>query len=101
MVLKVGDNVKIIAGRDKGSFGKVKQILKSQNKVIIEGFNVRIKHQKPVTREESGSIIQKELPMHRSNVMLCDSNLVPSRIRVVRSDKTIWRISKKTGEKIL
>lgn len=100
MRLKVGDNVKILTGKEKGKFGKIKQILKSSNKVIIEGLNVNIKHQKPVTREESGSIVQKESPINISNVILCDSNNIPSRIRIVKVNKNKERFSKKTGEKI-
>lgn len=100
MKLKVGDTVKIISGNEKGKFGKIKQIIKSKNRVIVEGLNVIIKHQKSVTREESGSIIQKEAPMHISNIMLCDSNNIPSRIRIVKVGKSKQRFSKKSGEKI-
>lgn len=100
MKLKLGDTVKIISGREKGKFGKITQINKLNNKVIIEGMNVNLKHQKPTTREESGSIIQKEAPIHSSNVMLCDSNNIASRIRIFKFQKNTERISRKTGEKI-
>lgn len=100
MKLKLGDTVKIIAGREKGKFGKITQINKSSNKVIVEGLNLNLKHQKPATREESGSIIQKEAPIHSSNVMLCDSNNIASRIKIIKVQKNTERVSRKTGEKI-
>lgn len=100
MNLKVGDSVMIITGNSCGKFGKIKQILKSSNKVVVEGLNLCTKHQKPVTRDESGVLIQKEKPIHISNVMLCDGNNVPSKIRIVKVGKDKERFSKKTGEKI-
>lgn len=98
MKLKVGDNVVVISGSEKRKSGKIKEIL--ANKVIIEGINLYTKHQKPTTRSESGVLIQKEQPIHVSNVMLCDENNIPSRCRVVKVGKNKERFSKKTGEKI-
>jgi len=101
MNLKLGDSVMVITGSEKGKFGKIKKIVKSSNKVIVEGLNMSTKHQKPTTRDESGSIVQQEKPIHISNVMVCDSNNVPSKIRVVKVGKNKERVSKKTGEKIM
>ena len=100
MKLKVGDPVIVISGNEKGKRSKIKKILKSSDKVIIEGINIRTKHKKPLTREESGSLIQKEQPLHISNVMLCDINGVPSKCRIQKIGKNKERFSKKTGEKI-
>lgn len=100
MRLKVGDTVKVLSGSEKGKSGRLKQILKSKNKAIVEGLNICVKHQKPATRDESGSIVQKELPIHISNLMLCDSSMIASRVRVVKIGKNNERFSKKTGEKI-
>tara|TARA_B100001769_G_C21947333_1_gene510152 strand:+ start:84 stop:383 length:300 start_codon:yes stop_codon:yes gene_type:complete len=98
MRLKIGDNVKVISGSDKGKFGKITSIEKPV--VTVEGINIKTKHVKPVTKEKSGEIIQTEAPINISNVMLCDSENIASRIRVVKTGKDQERFSKKTGKKI-
>ena len=90
----------VIAGSNSGKFGKITQVLRSSNKVIVEGLNMCTKHQKPMTREDSGVIVQKEKPIDISNVMLCDVDNVPSKVRVVKVGKNKQLFSKKTGEKI-
>lgn len=100
MKLKIGDEVKVLTGSEKGKVGRLKQILKSKDRAIVEGLNVCVKHQKPSTRDESGSIVQRESPIHISNLMVCDSNMVASRIRVVKTGKNSERFSKKTGKKV-
>jgi|TARA_B000000441_G_C21628872_1_gene282187 large subunit ribosomal protein L24 len=98
MRLKIGDNVKVISGSDKGKFGKITSIDKPV--VTVEGINIKTKHVKPATKEKSGEIIQTEAPINISNIMLCDSDNIPSRIRVVKTGKEQERFSKKTGKKI-
>ena len=98
MGLKIGDNVKVISGSDKGKFGKITSIEKPV--VTVEGINIKTKHVKPATKEKSGEIIQTEAPINISNVMLCDSENIASRIRVVKTGKDQERFSKKTGKKI-
>lgn len=66
--VKKGDKVKVIAGDDKGAIGIVKEVLKKQNKVIIENINVRIKHIKPNRANEMGQIKEFAFPLHVSNV---------------------------------
>lgn len=100
MSLRIGDSVMVITGNGKGQIGEVKQIFKSSKKAIVEGLNMCTKHQKPTTREESGLLVQKEKPLHVSNLMLCDVNNVPSKVRIVKVGKNKERFSKKTGEKI-
>jgi len=97
MRLKIGDNVKVISGSDKGKFGKITSIEKPV--VTVEGINIKTKHVKPATKEKSGEIIQTEAPINISNVMLCDSENIASRIRVVKTGKDQERFSKKTGKK--
>jgi large subunit ribosomal protein L24 len=97
MRLKIGDNVKVISGSDKGKFGKITSIEKPV--VTVEGINIKTKHVKPATKEKSGEIIQTEAPINISNVMLCDSANIASRIRVVKTGKDQERFSKKTGKK--
>lgn len=68
MKVKVGDTVKILAGKDKGKDGKVIETLKKENKVVVEGINMVKKHAKPRTANENGSIFDIEAPIHVSNV---------------------------------
>ena len=71
MSIKVGDKVVVIAGSCKGSEGKVKKVLKNEDRIIIEGVNMVKKHQKG-NGQESGGIVEREAPIHRSNVMIID-----------------------------
>lgn len=68
MKVKVGDTVKIIAGKDKGKSGKVIKTLKTKNKVVIEGLNIVKKHSKPTNTNDKGGIFDIEAPIHVSNV---------------------------------
>ncbi len=68
MKVKVGDNVKILAGKDKGKEGKVIRTLKAENRVVVEGINMVKRHSKPRTTEDKGGIIDIEAPIHVSNV---------------------------------
>ena len=68
MKVKVGDTVKIIAGKDKGKEGKILKTFKKENRVVVEGLNIIKKHAKPRTAEEKGGIIEIEAPIHVSNV---------------------------------
>ena len=68
MKIKVGDNVKVLAGKDKGKEGKVIKTLKKDNKVVVEGINMIKKHVKPRGMNEVGSIVDVEAPIHASNV---------------------------------
>jgi len=99
--LKVGDRVKVITGRDKDNIGTVKSFLKKKNMVVVEKLNLKFKHEKPGNQENSGQIKQVEAPIHRSNVMLCDSDDIASRFNVVLSDGKKVRVSKKTKKIIL
>lgn len=68
MKIKKGDNVTIIAGKDKGKKGKITRVLVSKNKVIVEGLNMSKKHQRPRKSGEVGSVISMAMPIHASNV---------------------------------
>jgi large subunit ribosomal protein L24 len=68
MKLKKGDNVKIITGKDKGKSGKIISVLVKENKVIVDGLNMMKKHQRPRKSGEKGSMINKAMPIHASNV---------------------------------
>ncbi|CCZ88932.1 50S ribosomal protein L24 [Coprobacillus sp. CAG:605] len=68
MKVKVGDQVKIIAGKDKGKEGKIIKTLRKEDRVIVEGINIVKKHLKPRYTNETGSIQETEAPIHVSNV---------------------------------
>ncbi len=68
MKLKKGDNVKIIAGKDKGKSGKIVRALPKMNKVVVEGLNMIKRHQRPRKSGEKGTILNMAMPIHASNV---------------------------------
>jgi len=72
MKVKVGDTVKIIAGKDKGKEGKVVRTLKKDQKVVVEGINIVKKHSKPTNMNDKGGIFDIEAPIHVSNVKVVD-----------------------------
>ncbi len=72
MKIKVGDNVRVITGSNKGKEGKVLQILRKENKVVIDGINIVKKHVKPNRQNETGGILEVEAPIHISNVKVVD-----------------------------
>jgi len=72
--LKKGDRVKVIAGKDLGKDGVIMRVLPEKDKVIVEGVNVAKKHQRPTRATMQGGIIDKDMPIHASNVaLLCGS----------------------------
>ena len=87
MKVKVGDNVKVIAGKDKGKTGRVIKTLKKDNKVVVEGINIIKKHVKPNRMNEVGSIQEMEAPIHVSNV------------KVVAEEKKAAKTTKKSEKK--
>ena len=74
MKVKVGDTVKIIAGKDKGKEGKVIKSYKKLDKVVVEGLNIVKKHSKPRTNQDKGGIFDVEAPIHVSNVKVITNN---------------------------
>ena len=68
MKIKLGDEVLVIAGKDKGKNGKVIKTLKKEDKVVVEGINIVKKHVKPRNGNDKGGIFDIEAPIHVSNV---------------------------------
>jgi len=74
MKLKKGDRVVVLAGKDRGKDGDIMRVIPEKNKVIVEGVNVAKKHQRPTRSTMQGGIIDKDMPLHVSNVALwCSS----------------------------
>ena len=93
--LKSGDTVKVIAGDQKGSEGKILSIVKDEDRVLVEGVNLVSKHTKPNAQNPQGGITKKEAPIHISNVMLVEDG-VAVRVGYTVDGDTKTRISKKT-----
>ena len=74
MKLKKGDRVKVIAGKDLGKACVIIRVIPEKNKVIVEGVNIAKKHQRPTRATMQGGIIDKDMPIHASNVaLICGS----------------------------
>ena len=100
MKLKKGDTVVVIAGKDKGQEGEVVQVMPTANKVIVNGVNTAKKHSKPNRANQQGGIIDRDMPIDASNVMLVHKGK-PTRVGYkVNADGTKVRVAKSTGEVI-
>ena len=100
MKLKKGDTVVVIAGKDKGTEGQVAQVMPTDNKVIVTGVNTAKKHSKPSRGNQQGGIIDRDMPVDASNVMLIHKGK-PTRVGYkINADGTKVRVAKRTGEVI-
>lgn len=100
--IKKGDTVFVNSGEYKGQKGRVLEINRKTNRVLVEGVNMVSKHTKPNAQNPEGGIVKKEAPVHISNLMIVDpSSGNPTRIgRKLNDDGKLVRISKKSGEEI-
>jgi large subunit ribosomal protein L24 len=100
--LRKGDMVQVIAGDDKGKVGRVLSVDLEKNRVVVEKVNFVKRHTKARRQGQQGGILEKEAPIHLSNVMLFDPKAGRgSRVGVrLRPDGTRERVSKASGETI-
>ncbi|GJQ62302.1 MAG: 50S ribosomal protein L24 [Melioribacteraceae bacterium] len=105
MKIRKDDNVLVIAGNDKGNKGKVLKVYPKDNRIIVEGINIRKRHTKPSQNNPNGGIMEKEAPIHASNVMVIDpksGDAVRVGKKIIIDDKSgkkkSVRVSKKSGE---
>ena len=97
--IRKGDRVRVLTGKDVGTEGEVTRVIPERNRVIVDGVNVAKKHQKPTRATQQGGIIDKDMPIHISNVaVVCGSCHEPTRVgyRLAGSDKL--RVCKKCGK---
>jgi large subunit ribosomal protein L24 len=87
MNLKKGDRVSVLTGKDKGKEGKVLQVLRKVERVVVEGINVVKRHQKPSNANQTGGIIEKEAPIHISNVKPLEAKKAETKV-VKKETKT-------------
>ena len=80
MRLKEGDKVKVITGKDAGKESRVVRVMPKTGKVIVEGVNTAKKHQKPRGQTMQGGIIDKDMPINASNVMVVCADCGPTRV---------------------
>jgi large subunit ribosomal protein L24 len=100
--IKKGDTVMVIAGDSKGQQGRVLVVDIEKEKILVEGVNMVKKNSRPTNKTPKGGIIEKEAPIHISNLKVIDSTGKPTRVgRKIdeKTNKTV-RYSKKTGEVI-
>ena len=71
--IKKGDEVLVMRGKNRGKKGKVLQVIPREDRVIVEGLNMIKRHMKPTQKMKQGGIIEKEAPIHRSNVKVIGS----------------------------
>jgi large subunit ribosomal protein L24 len=91
MKLRKGDQVEVLAGKDIGKRGSITRVLPKADRVIVDGVNMVKKHQKPTRATMQGGIIDKEMPIHVSNVALVCAQCGPTRVA--------YRFAE-TGEKV-
>ena len=98
--IKKGDTVFVNAGNDKGKSGKVLEVLRDKDRVIVEGVNMVSKHTKPNPKNPQGGIVKQEAGIHISNVNLMDANGKATKVAHKEVDGKKVRIAKTTGEEI-
>ena len=101
MKLKKGDNVIIIAGKDKGKKGKIVRVLPEKNKIVVEDVNVLKKSQRPRKSNEKGQIIKIAMPISASNAMIIDPKTGKgTRIGKKEVGGKMVRIARKSNQEI-
>ena len=107
MKLRRGDMVKVIAGKEKNKQGKILMVDRKRNRVVVEGLNMIKKHQKPNRQNQKGGIIEREAPIHASNVVYLHNGKptkIGYKIVTVKDQgeefQTKQRIARSTGEVI-
>ena len=109
MALRIrrGDSVQVMAGKDSGKVGKVLRVDPKKNRLFVEGLNIVKRHQRPRSVKDTqrggrvGGVVEKEGPIHVSNVMLVDpKDNRPTRLGVDRGDGKRTRVTKRSGARI-
>jgi len=100
MKIKVGDNVRVITGSNKGKEGKVIKVLRNENKVVVDGVNIVKKHLKPNRTNETGGILEVEAPIHISNVKIASKESKKKETKKVeKKEVKEVKASKRTSKK--
>jgi large subunit ribosomal protein L24 len=99
--IRKGDKVVVLAGKDKGRSGEVLSVQPKEDKAIVRGINIVVRHQRQ-TQSEQGGLVRKEAPIHLSNIALADpKDGKPTRVGFkVEADGKKVRVAKRSGEVI-
>lgn len=101
MHIKKNDTVAVITGKDKGKKGKILKAFPKEGRVVVEGVNIKKRHQRARKGGQKGQIVDYPAPMHVSNVMLVDSKSgKPTRVRMKTDGSKKVRVSAKSGNAI-
>ena len=104
--IRTGDQVKVISGKDRGKTGRVLRVVPDRERVFVEGLNMLKRHTRPQqvagaqSEAQLGGVIEREGPIHVSNVMLLDGKGKPTRVRIEREDGQRFRVAKSTGARL-
>jgi large subunit ribosomal protein L24 len=102
--IKTDDQVVVISGKDRGKRGKVLRVEPKNNRLFVEGLNIVKRHQRPsqtATGQQGGGVIEREGPIHVSNVMLIDpKDDKPTRVGILIEDGKRLRVAKRSGARL-
>lgn len=100
--IKRGDTVVVLTGKDRGKRGAVRRVLPKHERLVVEGVNIVKKHQRARQAGQQSEIVEREAPIHISNVMLVDPNSnEPTRVGFRRREDGSWaRVGKQSGKDI-
>ena len=105
--IKSGDEVIVVGGKDRGKKGKVLRVEPSKNRLYVEGLNIVKRHQRPQQvagaqrAEQVGGVIEREGPIHISNVMLADpKDGKPTRLGIEVSEGKRYRVARRSGTRL-
>ena len=99
--IRKGDTVVVLSGKDKGRKGEVTRVIPKDDKVVVSGVNVHVRHRKPSQVNPQGGLERKEAPLHISNVAVADPKSgEPTRVRFEVRDGKKVRVAAKSGELI-
>lgn len=97
MRLRAGDRVKIITGKDVGRESRISRVISGRNKVIVEGVNTAKRHQRPQSGTMQGGIIDKDMPIDASNVMIICEECGPTKIGKRFDERGKRRVCRRCG----
>jgi large subunit ribosomal protein L24 len=99
--IRKGDKVVVLAGKDKGRTGEVLRVMPKDDKALVRGINVVVRHQRQ-TQNQEGGLIRKEAPIHLSNIAVADpkDGKTPTRVGFEVRDGKKVRVAKRSGEVI-
>ena len=106
MKVRSGDRVQVMSGKDRGKTGRILRVDTKRERVFVEGLNMVKRHTRPSqvpgaqSEAAMGGVIEREGPIHVSNVMILDAKGQPTRIKIEREDGKLFRVAKTTGVRL-